>query len=164
VEELHEIPYERLQGSKRSGRPSVDIVIPRLSALLRELFNPGFSLRMSLGKGRQNAAETLSVLTNNRDKRLPFAHEQTYDDFFRGTLAPFFRASESPIAIACFRLFTVPPFPPFPDLRVPFFFRRMALSTALPAAFPYLLPDFFFVLELVFFGMKFSSHLELEPR
>jgi len=28
---------------------------------------------------------------------------------FRGTLAPFFRASESPMAIACFLLFTFPP-------------------------------------------------------
>jgi hypothetical protein len=30
-------------------------------------------------------------------------------DFFLGTFAPFFRASERPIAIACRRLFTVPP-------------------------------------------------------
>jgi hypothetical protein len=68
------------------------------------------------------------------------------DDFraedFRGTLAPFFRASESPMAIACSRLFTFPPFPPGPDLSVPFFLRRIADSTLLPAAFPYFrLPD-----------------------
>jgi hypothetical protein len=65
--------------------------------------------------------------------------------FFRGTFAPFLRASERPIAIACFRLFTVPPFPPFPDFSVPRFFRRIALATVLPAAFPYLrlLPFFF---------------------
>jgi len=31
------------------------------------------------------------------------------DDFFLGTLAPFFRASERPMAIACLRLFTLPP-------------------------------------------------------
>jgi hypothetical protein len=59
-------------------------------------------------------------------------------DFFRGTLAPFLRASERPIAIACFRLFTVPPLPPFPDFKVPRFLRRIALLTDLPAAFPYL--------------------------
>lgn len=65
---------------------------------------------------------------------------------FRGTLAPFFLASESPIAIACLRLFTLPPFPPGPDLRVPRFLRRIADSTVLPAALPYfrLLDDFFF--------------------
>jgi hypothetical protein len=63
-------------------------------------------------------------------------------DFFRGTLAPFLRASERPIAMACLRLFTVPPLPPFPDLSVPRFFRCIALLTLLLAAFPYLrLPD-----------------------
>src|SRR6202041_1743126 len=63
--------------------------------------------------------------------------------FFLGTLAPFFRASDNPIAIACLRIFTVPPFPPFPERSVPFFFRRIALATVLPAALPYLRPDLF---------------------
>lgn len=66
-----------------------------------------------------------------------------YADFLRGTLAPFFRASDRPIAIACFRLFTVPPFPPGPELSVPFFSLRIALATVLPAAFPYLRPPDF---------------------
>jgi hypothetical protein len=39
------------------------------------------------------------------------------------------------MAIACFRLFTV--FPLLPDLSVPFFFRRIALSTRFDAALPY---------------------------
>lgn len=52
-----------------------------------------------------------------------------------GILAPFSLASDRPIAIACFLLFTVAP---LPDLNVPFFFRRMALSTDLPAVFEYL--------------------------
>jgi hypothetical protein len=64
--------------------------------------------------------------------------------FFRGTFAPFLRASERPIAIACFRLFTFPPFPPRPLLSVPFFLRRMALPTRLLAAFPYFRPPLFF--------------------
>jgi hypothetical protein len=51
-----------------------------------------------------------------------------------GTLAPFSRASLSPIAIACFRLFT---FRPEPLLSVPFFRRRMADSTRFDAPFPY---------------------------
>jgi hypothetical protein len=53
----------------------------------------------------------------------------------RGTFAPFFRASDRPIAIACFRLFTVLPL--LPDLSVPFFLRRIALSTRFEAALPY---------------------------
>jgi hypothetical protein len=60
------------------------------------------------------------------------------DFFFRGTFAPALRASDNPIAIACLRLFTVPPFPPFPDFKVPRFSRCTALFTLLPAAFPYL--------------------------
>ena len=61
----------------------------------------------------------------------------------RGTFAPFFRASDSPIAIACLRLFT---FRPLPDLRVPFLRRRIALSTVFDAAGPYLrLREDFFV-------------------
>ncbi len=47
------------------------------------------------------------------------------------------RASESPIAIACLRLFTRLPFPPRPDFSVPRFRRRIALATRLPAPFPY---------------------------
>ena len=54
---------------------------------------------------------------------------------FLGTSAPFFRASLRPMAIACFRLRTVRPDPLF---SVPFFLRRMADFTRLPAAFPYL--------------------------
>jgi len=59
-------------------------------------------------------------------------------DFFLGTFAPFFRASESPMAIACDRLFTRPPLPPLPDFRVPRFLRLIALFTVLLAALPYL--------------------------
>lgn len=60
----------------------------------------------------------------------------------RGTFAPFFLASDNPIAIACLRLFTVLPLRP--DLSVPFLRRRIALSTRLDAALPYFrLPVFF---------------------
>jgi hypothetical protein len=55
----------------------------------------------------------------------------------RGTFAPFSRASDSPIAMACLRLLTVPPLPPFPLLRVPRLRRFIALFTLLPAASPY---------------------------
>jgi len=59
-------------------------------------------------------------------------------DRFFGTFAPFARASESPMAIACFLLFTAPPFPPRPERRVPCLRRRIALRTDFAAAFPYL--------------------------
>jgi hypothetical protein len=39
---------------------------------------------------------------------------------FLCTFLPFLRAFERPIAIACFRLFTLPPLPPRPLLAVPF--------------------------------------------
>src|SRR3954469_207729 len=61
----------------------------------------------------------------------------------RGTLAPFFLASDNPIAIACLRLLTLPPFPPRPDFSVPFFRRRIALPTLFEAALPYFLPEDF---------------------
>src|SRR5205807_10176094 len=65
--------------------------------------------------------------------------------FFLGTLAPFSRASERPMAMACFRLVTFPPLPPLPERSVPCFFRRIALATVLPAPLLYLRPlDFFF--------------------
>src|SRR6266850_6262953 len=51
----------------------------------------------------------------------------------RGTFLPFLRASDSPIAIACLRLLTLPPLPPFPLLKVPRFRRRIAPSTSLLA-------------------------------
>jgi len=54
----------------------------------------------------------------------------------RGTFAPLARASDRPIAIACLRLFTFPPFPPGPLRSVPFFRRRIALSTRFDAAAP----------------------------
>jgi hypothetical protein len=89
-------------------------------------------------------------------KRDVFVIARIYDCAFFGTLAPFFRASESPIAIACLRFLTAPPLPPFPERRVPFFSRRTALSTDLPAALPYLrLLDF--LREPAFFRVAISS-------
>jgi len=68
---------------------------------------------------------------------------------FRGTFAPFLRASDNPMAIACLRLVTF--FPLRPDLSVPFFLRFIALSTRFEAALPYFLPreDFFAAMTLL---------------
>lgn len=72
----------------------------------------------------------------------PASHAVSLQGFF-GTFAPFFRASESPMAIACLRNLTVPPLPPLPDFKVPRSSRCMALFTLFAAALPYfLVPDF----------------------
>src|SRR6266852_2057089 len=72
------------------------------------------------------------------DVRRPASHTQAA--FLRGTFTPFLRASERPIAIACSRLFTLPPLPPLPERSVPLFFRCIALLTLLLAAWPYFRP------------------------
>jgi hypothetical protein len=56
--------------------------------------------------------------------------------FFLGTLAPFLRASDKPIAMACLRLFTF--FLDLPLFRVPFFFLCIARFTDFFAFDPYL--------------------------
>src|SRR5438270_14047256 len=72
-----------------------------------------------------------------------------YAAFFLGTLAPFLRASDRPIAIACFLLFTLPPLPLRPERSVPCFFRRIALATLFPAPLLYLRPRDFFLAGIV---------------
>ena len=57
-----------------------------------------------------------------------------FQELLRGTFAPFFRASLSPMAMACLRLVT---FRPDQLLSVPFFLRRIADSTVFEADFPY---------------------------
>src|SRR5579883_1341983 len=57
--------------------------------------------------------------------------------FGGGTFAPFLRASDRPIAMACLRLLTGPAFPRLPERSVPRFLLRIALTTDLDAAFPY---------------------------
>src|SRR5262245_11579072 len=59
------------------------------------------------------------------------------------------------MAIACLRLFTVPPLPPGPDLSVPRFLRRIALATVLLAALPYFLPPCPREDEVFFVGIAF---------
>jgi len=86
-------------------------------------------------------------------------------DFFaprlRGTFAPLARASESPIAIACLRLFT---FRPLPLFSVPFLRRRIALPTLFDADFPYFRPLFFRPDELRFRAAIRRSVVRVTPR
>jgi hypothetical protein len=120
-----------------------------------DIVNSKFSQFILEGRSRSAEQGTAANVCSNfphytpppERRRLPLAQAA----LFFGTFAPFLRASESPIAIACFRLFTLPPFPPRPERSVPFFSRRMALSTAFPAALPYLRPlDFLRELEPFF--------------
>ena len=64
-----------------------------------------------------------------------------YEDFLRATLLPFLRASDSPMAIACFLLVT---FFPLPLLSVPLLRRRIVDSTSFDALLDVLRDDDFF--------------------
>ena len=59
-------------------------------------------------------------------------------DFFRATFLPFLRASDRPMAIACFLLVT---FLPLPLLSVPRLRRRIADATSFDALFDVLRDD-----------------------
>src|SRR5437660_5075537 len=95
----------------------------------------GFICNLSCGPGRSFRKRSalqcrvLSYLFFDED----FFFEE---DFFRGTLPPAFRASDNPIAIACFLLVTF--LPERPLLRVPFFRSCIAFSTFSEAFLPYL--------------------------
>src|SRR5258706_10584211 len=106
---------------------------PLVGRLLSQLKNSG-------GPGQEHATGRAPVPPANPrhqrlDRRVDLLPRPAL--LLRGTFAPFLRASESPIAIACFRLVTLPPLPLLPLLSVPFFLRRIALSTRLLAACPY---------------------------
>jgi hypothetical protein len=82
--------------------------------------------------------------------RPPVFFRPPLDFRFDGTFAPFARASDNPIAIACFRLVTLPPLPPRPLRSVPFFRFFITLSTCLLAAAPYL--------RVLFFRVAMGDH------
>lgn len=82
--------------------------------------------------------------------RPPVRFRPRLDFRFAGTFAPSFRASDSPIAIACFLLVTRPPLPPGPRRNDPLLRFFIARSTRFPAFFPYLL--------LLFFRVAMSAH------
>ena len=71
------------------------------------------------------------LVVSARSSSATCATRQPHADFFAGTFLPFARASERPIAIACFLLFTVLPL--LPLLSVPALRRFMAPFTSLDA-------------------------------
>ena len=83
-----------------------------------------------------------------------------YLDFFLGTFAPFFRAFERPIAIACLRLFTFLLL--LPLFNFPRFISCISVFTCFPVEEPYLRVDFlpdFFVADffVAFFDLFFAA-------
>jgi hypothetical protein len=96
------------------------------------------------------AVEFLAVVFRAVDFRADdfFADDFLAEDFFAddcgGTFAPSSRASERPIAIACFWLVTRPPCPALPRFNVPVLRRCIALFTLLDAARPYFRAPAFF--------------------
>ena len=77
--------------------------------------------------GRHRSSSSCACVT-----RTPWSRVLRAD--LRGTLAPFFLASLSPMAMACLRLLTLAP---EPLLSVPFFLRCIADFTVFAADFPY---------------------------
>src|SRR4029077_9175515 len=96
-------------------------------------------LRYRCGRAEDHAANDPSNDGHGAGKQSqPSGVGWGYAPFLRGTFAPALRASDSAIAIACLRLFTFPPRPFFPLLRVPRFCRARSSLTRRVAAGPYL--------------------------
>ena len=81
---------------------------------------------------------------------------------FLGTLAPFFLASDKPIAIACLRLVTFPPCPLGPLRSVPCFLRRIADSTLLLAPLLYRRP--LLLRDLLRAGIRYLTVSKRRPQ
>jgi hypothetical protein len=82
--------------------------------------------------------------------------------FLRGTLPPARRASDRPMAMACFRLVTF--FPDRPLLNVPLLRSRIALFTFCDAFFPYLAIDqllFWFLIYSVGFFLSMPIKVQI---
>src|SRR5512138_2224096 len=82
------------------------------------------------GTHQCGASADRALVVRHHDER--FRDDRLRDELrLRGTFAPFLRASERPIAIACLRLFTLPPWPLLPRLSVPCLRRPIALPPPL---------------------------------
>jgi hypothetical protein len=91
------------------------------------------SARIGSGRSPVNATAASAHGYRPVERALLFL-ERLVDDRRRGTLPPARRASDSPMAIACFRLVTF--FFERPLRRVPRFRSRIARSTFFWASFP----------------------------
>src|SRR5580765_8223800 len=93
------------------------------------------------GRGRMIPASSICASRRSEDRVADQYYFFFDEDFLLGTLAPAFRASDSPIAIACFLLVTF--FPERPLFRVPSFRSCIAFSTLSDAFLPYLAMCFY---------------------
>ncbi len=89
------------------------------------------------------------VRRNHREDLCDFADREALDlEDLRGTWPSERRASESPIAIACLRLFTF--FRDLPDLSLPRFISCIARPTFCEALRPYFRPPCFVGIQITF--------------
>jgi hypothetical protein len=98
----------------------------------QDFFDFDFDLRL----GERFFVDLRLVDLRVEDLRLGDDLRDFFEDFFFGAFAPERRASESPIAIACLRLFTF--FPERPLLSLPRFISCIAFFTFLRDFLPYL--------------------------
>jgi hypothetical protein len=89
---------------------------------------------------------------SNTGTRIAYAAALLADFFGSGTLAPFFLASDRPMAMACFGLVTF--FPLWPDFNLPAFISRISVSTDFDAAGLY-----FLFVRLLIFAVAISGTL-----
>src|SRR5262245_1052870 len=108
------------------GRAGMDFFDRNSEAAARGARAEDFFLETTVGLA------AIDVWMRNEYKE---ADEPYRPGFFAGTLAPFFRASLSPMAMACLRLVTFLPLRP--ERSVPFFSRWRALCTVSCAFFEY---------------------------
>ncbi len=96
-----------------------------------------------------------ACLTSVEDWEIYFDADFFLDDLFAGTLPPALRASDSPIAIACFLLVTF-----LPELlfNVPFLRSRIVFSTFSDAFLPYLATVALLGVWATLTGSKHRSH------
>ena len=143
--ELFDLENDPTETCDLAGDPAYDAVVRRCDAALRQIVNPEVAaarafadqaatiaqhggadaVRRPVTPASMHSIEIWASTRRGYFLRLFFAGA------FFGTFLPLARASESPIAIACFLLLTVPPLPPGPLFSVPVLRRCRALSTSL---------------------------------
>ena len=108
-----------------TGKPRAEVADRHWTKIYRSLTFPFYELR----RVRANRCPTTAPIGCYFFFRLP-------EDLLLGTLPPARRASDNPIAIACFRLLTF--LPDRPLFKVPLLRSRIALLTLRDAVLPYL--------------------------
>src|SRR4051812_33241961 len=109
----HSVPVLRSQGGGMSLSRLIQHCLEIYQALLRDIVR--VCGNVPVGQSLQH----LSIFPHKRSAHSWAPRTYAGYDFFFGTFFPFFRALDRPIAIACFRLLTLPPLPPGPLFALP---------------------------------------------